>query len=286
AMIFGVLKHKKADYILIDTYSTTNFYYAFFIAQLARLLKIAYIPILHGGNLPERLKKSPLLSKYIFKNSYRNISPSLYLATVFNAVGFKTMVIPNAICLNLYPFKEREIAPKLLWVRAFDQIYNPKMAVEVLILLQKDYPNAELCMIGPDKDRSLNAIKNFAKQKGIENSIEFTGLMTKENWIKKATAYNYFINTSNFDNMPVSVIEAMALGFPVISTNVGGMRHLIHHNKSGILVAKNNACEMAEAIKAIIKNPEIGARLSKNAREQVAQYDEKAVQQMWLNVLQ
>ena len=50
-MMLAVLKNrKKADYVLIDTYSTLNFYYAFFVSQLCGILKLRYIPILHGGN--------------------------------------------------------------------------------------------------------------------------------------------------------------------------------------------------------------------------------------------
>src|SRR5690606_5057886 len=49
---------KKTDVVLIDTYSTQNFYYAVLVGQLCRLLQLPYIPILHGGNLPQRLKSS------------------------------------------------------------------------------------------------------------------------------------------------------------------------------------------------------------------------------------
>ena len=62
-MCWGVIKHRKADYLLIDTYSTFNFYYAFFTSQLARLFSLKYIPILHGGNLPKRIENSPFLCK-------------------------------------------------------------------------------------------------------------------------------------------------------------------------------------------------------------------------------
>ena len=53
-----ISSNKINKVIRIDTYSTTNFYYAFFTSQLSRLFKIKYIPILHGGNLPERIRKS------------------------------------------------------------------------------------------------------------------------------------------------------------------------------------------------------------------------------------
>ena len=54
-MLLAILKcSKKVDCVLIDTYSTSNFYYAYLCSQFCRLLKLKYIPILHGGNLPKR----------------------------------------------------------------------------------------------------------------------------------------------------------------------------------------------------------------------------------------
>ena len=85
--------------------------------------------------------------------------------------------------------------------------------------------------------------------------------------------------------MPVSLIEAMALGLPIISTNVGGIPYLIEANKTGILVEKNDVLKMAASIKNSIENPAMGVEISKNARKQAAMYDEKIVKTMWLKIL-
>lgn len=285
-MCWGIIKNYNASYILIDTYSTANFYYTFITSQIARLLHIKYIPILHGGNLPNRLNDSALLSKMIFKNSYINVSPSKYLYHEFSKSGYNTIYIPNAISMRLYPFTLRSVfTPKLLWVRAFDEIYNPKMAVEVLFELKKKYKNAALCMVGPNKDGSLQEVIDLAKTKNVADSIEYTGLLSKQEWIKKSKNYSFFINTTNFDNMPVSIIEAMALGLPVISTNVGGMPYLIEDGVTGKLVAKNNVLQMVNTIESIIENSSLGIEITKNAKQQVSHFDEAIVKKMWLNLL-
>jgi glycosyltransferase involved in cell wall biosynthesis len=222
----------------------------------------------------------------IFKNSYINVSPSKYLYHEFSKSGYDTIYIPNAISMRLYPFTLRSaFTPKLLWVRAFDEIYNPKMAVEVLFELKKKYKNAALCMVGPDKDGSFQEVIDLAKTKNVADSIEFTGLLTKQEWIKKSKNYSFFINTTNFDNMPVSIIEAMALGLPVISTNVGGMPYLIEDSVTGKLVAKNNVLQMTNTIESIIENPSLGVEITKNAKQQVTHFDEAIVKKMWLNLL-
>jgi len=285
-MCLAVFKHKNASFILIDTYSTYNFYYAFFTSQIARLLSIKYIPILHGGNLPHRLDAKPFLSKLIFNNSYLNVSPSRYLEFEFGKRSFQTVYIPNPIDLKNYAFKKRrKIDPKILWVRAFDKIYNPKMAIDVISILKDKYPLIELCMVGPDKDGSFKKIKNLATKYGIVNQVKFTGYLKKKDWILLASHYNIFLNTSNFDNMPVSVIEAMALGLPVISTNVGGMPYLINNKKNGILVPKNNPKKMASAIINLIESPKKYEKIAINARALVTDFDFEIIKEKWLKIL-
>jgi len=284
-MSIAVFKN-NASYILIDTYSTANFYYALITSQLARLRAIKYIPILHGGNLPQRLDTNPFLSKLIFKHAYLNVAPSAYLKQAFKKRGFKTKLIANPIDLKNYNFLKRKLkTPKLLWVRAFAKIYNPQMAIEVLLFLKEKYPSVKLCMVGADKDGSFLKIKNIVLERRIENQVEFTGFLKKKDWILLAKDYNIFLNTSNFDNMPVSVLEAMALGLAVISTNVGGMPFLIKDKENGILVAKNNPKKMASKIVELIESPSEYEKITTNARTLISNFDLHYIQEQWRKIL-
>lgn len=285
-MCWGLLKHRKASIVLIDTYSTLNFYYALIVSQLARLFYISYIPILHGGNLPKRLQEHPRLSRLIFSNATINIAPSKYLKEVFLSYNFKTEFIANGIDLQYYSFKKRkQLAPKLLWVRAFDQIYNPFMAIAVLEALKKTYPKAQLCMVGPDKDGSLQQAKALARLKKLTNNIEFTGYLTKEEWLQKAKNFDIFINTTTIDNTPVSVIEAMALGLPVVSTNVGGIPYLIAHEETGLLVESKNVEQMVAKILYLLNHESVGQQLTINARAMISKFDLETVKQSWKKIL-
>jgi glycosyltransferase involved in cell wall biosynthesis len=285
-MLFHVIKHsRQTDFVLIDTYSTFNFYYAYLLSQLCRVLKLNYIPILHGGNLPNRLEQSPKLSQSIFKNAHVNVAPSLYTKSSFERFGYHNIVcIPNSIELEKYPFKERTFdSVRLLWVRSFSKIYNPFLAIDILKALRNENINAELCMVGPDSDGSLLEVKKYAKKLHVE--VDFTGKLSKEEWLTLSEKYNIFINTTNIDNMPVSVIEAMALGLPIVSTNVGGLPFLIENNKNGILVEPNNVDGFANAIKQIMLNSNQANLMAKNARIYVEQFDWEKVKEKWNSLL-
>ncbi|WP_313113705.1 glycosyltransferase family 4 protein [Aequorivita sediminis] len=285
-MISKTIRYRKTiDIALIDTYSTQNFYYAVVIGRLCRFLKIPYIPILHGGNLPNRLKNNKILSKQLFTNALTNVVPSQYLAEQFKTYGIHNLChIPNTIEIENYKFLQRnKITAKLLWVRSFSEIYNPLLALEVVELLLKQGVEVSLCMVGPDKDGSLARCKKVAAE--LKLPITFTGMLKKEEWITLSKDYNIFINTTNFDNMPVSVMEAMALGLPVVSTNVGGLPFLINHENDGILVPSNNPAALVKAINKLTDDSALVKTLTNNARSKIEALDWQIVKHKWNSIL-
>lgn len=285
-MILVFLKNaRKADYVLIDVYSTQNFWYAVLIAKLSVAFSKKYIPILHGGDLKKRFRQTPVATQKLLGNAYCIISPSLYLKQEVEAMNFShVQYIPNPLFLRKYVFKQREqLVPKLLWVRAFDEIYNPLLALKSLKLLLKSYPEAALCMVGPDKDGSLDKCRKFGKKHNLP--VKFTGKMKKKAWIAMAGDYDIFLNTSDIDNTPVSVIEAMALGLPVISTNVGGIPYLIEDKKTGFLVSPNDPEAMALSIENLLQNPGKAYAFSRCGREKTKEFDWELIKAEWREVL-
>lgn len=277
---------RKVDYILIDTYSTSAFWYAYMTGRLARFLGTKYILILHGGDLPARLTRSKRSCDKLFKRSYANVAVSGYLQNSFETHGYPVMMIPNNIDISNYTFKLREhLKPALLWVRAFSKIYNSIMAVDVLSELLKTYPDAELCMVGPDKDGSLKEFTKYAGKKGIDSHIKITGKLTREEWTRLSERYDFFINTTNVDNTPVSVIEAMALGLIVVSTNPGGIPFLLEAEKEAKIVNVGDAAAMSKEISYMIENPSVAREISRAARLKAESFDSERVMKLWTKLL-
>ena len=284
-MTTAILKHKnEIDVVLIDTYSTAAFYFAWMAAYVCRKIGLPYIPLLHGGNLPYRMNNSPVLSSQLFANSYTNVALSPYLQKELAQRQFKATLIPNAIDIDDYPFKERtQISPRLLWVRSFHQIYDPEMALQVLKQLLNKYPGATLTMVGPDKDGTLQKCKDLSVALGIEKNVHFYGRLNKQEWVKRAVDHDIFINTSTTDNLPFSIIEAMALGMIIISTNVGGIPHLIN-DRNGIMVDNGDVGAMVKNIENVLIN-NTANEYSKQARITAGQYDWNVVKHKWIALL-
>ncbi len=289
-MCFIVCRHKnRCSLILIDTYSGMAFIYAVVVAQLARLFNIKYVPILRGGELPRRFEQSPMLSESFIRKSAAVVVPSNYLGNELRKKDWSSPVlIPNSIDLSLYEFKPRiRMRPHLLWVRSFQKMYNPIMALKVLKNLKDSgIENVKLCMVGQDKDGTLESFMNLAHELGLEKMIEITGKLTKKDWIKRSREYDIFLNTTNVDNTPVSVIEAMALGLAVVSTNAGGIPFLLEDNVDAIIVEAGDAEAMSNAVIRIINDHSYALTLVHNARRKAEAFSWEVVKTKWITLIE
>ena len=286
-MLSGIfLNRSQKTVVFIDTYSHHAFYYALFCSLFCQVMRIKYVPIMRGGNLPMRLVTNPYLSKIIFSHSLVNISPSIFLKKKFKKYSFKSRYIPNIIDIKNYPFQLRgNCNPKLLWVRSMHKSYNPIMAVKVLSELIKNIPDASMFIVGPDKDGSYNECIQLARKLAVEKNIHFTGVLKKNTWIDLSKECDIFINTTDYDNMPVSVIEAMALGLPIVSTNAGGLKYLHRDGEDALLVERNDVGAMVENIKLLINDATLASKLSVNARKKAEEFCWEKVRPDWLRIL-
>jgi len=157
------------------------------------------------------------------------------------------------------------------------------MAISVFAQIQQAYPKAQLYMVGPGSQQVLEECKKLAV--ALQVDVLFTGKLSKSDWISLSKKCTIFINTTHFDNTPVSVIEAMALGLPVVSTNVGGIPFLLTHQQTALLVPDSDVSAMVNAIQEIMSNTDLRAQLIANARAEVVQFDWDIVKLKWFEIL-
>ena len=140
-------------------------------------------------------------------------------------------------------------------------------------------------MVGPDKDGSMEEVRSRAAQLGVHDRVNFPGRVPKAEvpqWLDRG---DIFLNTTNADNTPVSVMEAMACGLPVVSTHVGGVPYLIEDGKDGLLVPPSNPSAMADAVRQLLKDPVLAGRLSRSAFLKVQRWDWGEILSQWEDLL-
>ncbi|MFD1079732.1 glycosyltransferase, partial [Longispora fulva] len=130
---------------------------------------------------------------------------------------------------------------------------------------------------------SMAACKRMAEEKKLP--VRFMGRLQKKHWIELAAQFDIFLNTTNVDNTPVSVIEAMALGLPIVSTDVGGIPFLLSEQKNALLVPPRDAVKMARAVEELLSEPAKAQRLAAAARKKAEDFDWKRVKLQWHQLL-
>jgi len=197
----------------------------------------------------------------------RIITPTPYLTEVFAKFGFEAEVIPNYLDIEHLAFRPREPRrPVFLVNRLFDTLYNYPCALDAFRLVQRDLPEARLIIAGygPLKDQILRWID----EKGLRN-VDFRGRVTPAEMRQLYYEADVYLNSPDLDCFPGSILEAFASGIAVVSTNAGGIRHLVDHGRTGLLTECGDADGLARNALHVLRNPEEASAMACAGRKEL-----------------
>ncbi len=285
-MLHSVLSRRdRYDLALIDTFSGQAFLWAYLCGAAARCAGRPYVAVLQGGNLPRWARLHARRFGTYLAEASAVVAASDYLAGGLAAYRPGIRVIPNMVPIERYePRPARPWRPRYLWLRRFHRIYNPPMAVRAFARIASTHDGAALTMAGPDAG-CMKATRSLARKLGVAGQIRFTGKLPKESIYRLSRECDFFLHTSRIDNQPVTVLEAMALGLPVVATDVGGMRHVIEDGVTGVLVPDDDDAAMAEACDSLLADPARADSLSQAARAAVRIASWESVRPKWERLL-
>ena len=276
---------RRYDYAVaqVDVFSGPAFVWAEAVCQILCWVGKPYILTLRGGNLPAFAKSWPRRVRHLLGSAAVVTTPSRYLLENLAHYCTNMRLLPNPLDLSAYKFKLRkQPQPSLVWLRSFHSIYNPSLAPQVLAHLVESFPDISLAMVGPDRgDGSLQAMQQIATELGVAHRIMLPGRISKAEVTDWMSRGDIFLNTTNVDNTPISVLEAMACGLCVVSTNVDGIPYLLEHEHDALLVPPNDPVAMATAVHRLLTEPGLAERLSCNARQKVKQFDWSIILPQW-----
>jgi glycosyltransferase involved in cell wall biosynthesis len=166
-------------------------------------------------------------------------------------------------------------------------MYRPAAAPAVVARLRDAFPDVRLTMVGPDKgDGSLAETIRSAEALGVRERVEIVPGVPKAEvpqWLARA---DVFLNTTSVDNVPVSVVEALACGLCVVSSDAGGLPHLLDDGRDALLARGGEAEALAAGVERVLREPGLGERLSRGGREKAAACDWGVVFPLWERFLQ
>lgn len=282
--------HRRNNYQVaaVEVYSDLAFRWAELLCVFLRSLKKPYVLTLHGGKLPEFAKENSRRFRCLLLSAKAVTTPSKYLKQELIKYREDIAYLPNGLELSAYTYRTRNHPePKLIWLRAFHQIYNPKLAIEVLSRLVVDYPSVHLTMIGPDKgDGSLIEVRQLIEKFNLTKSGNIMGAIPKNKVGQYLSEGNVFLNTTNYESFGVSVMEAAACGLCIVTTDAGELPYLWEDGFDALLVPPNNPEAMAAAVKRILVDPGLAKKLSRNARKKAEKFDWEKIIPQWEAVIE
>ena len=279
----ALLRRGSYDAAVVDLYSGRAFLIGEALSIVLKLLGRPFALVLRGGALPEFAERHPRRLRACLGRAAAVAAPSPYLLEEMRPFGDGLQLLPNPVNLAVYEARVRRgVGPNLVWLRSFHEIYNPTLAPRVVALLAEEFPAVRLTMVGRDKgDGSFQRTREAAAGLGVSDRITFTGGVLKRDVPDILRRGDIFLNTTDVDNTPVSVLEALASGLCVVSTNVGGVPHLLEDGRDALLVPPRDAAAMASAVRRLLTDAALAERLSRTGLEKAARFDWTQVMPQW-----
>jgi glycosyltransferase involved in cell wall biosynthesis len=239
---------------------------------IGRWRRVPVVVNYRGGGAGEFLTRNARSVRAGMRRAAALIVPSGFLVEVFSRHGMPAEVVPNII--DLSRFRARPVragqGAHLIVTRHLEALYDNATAVRALALLRQQLPQARLTLAGSGPEEA--ALRALVAELGLQDAVHFAGTLDREGVARLYGEADLMLNPSRADNMPNSVLEAMASGVPVVSTSVGGVPFLIQDGRTGLLVPVGDAAAMAAAALRVLSEPGLWPALHLAGLQDVQQY--------------
>ena len=238
-------------YVLVNLLSST-----LFLISLA--VTYAATGTLTLAHLAQRLAELP---------DHVSLMIQLLLLTTF---AIKAAVFPLSLWLpDSYPTAPAPVTA------VFAGRLGRQKAVGVLLTALADVDGVSLIVAGDGPERG--ALERRVSELGLDGRVRFLGSVPRETVLRLFRAGDASVLPSAWENFPHTVVEALAVGCPVIASAVGGVPEVVRDGENGLLVAPGDASALGDAISRFFADPGLRERLSAAAAGSVAGYSEDAV---------
>jgi len=270
---------------VVHVFSASYFSFVLAPAPAVLIAKLYGKPVLlnyHSGEAEDHLRRWPRTSLPMIRLADRVVVPSDYLVSVFANFGIKAERVLNTVDLARFRFRERnELSPVLLSNRNLERHYNVECTLRAFAIIQQRIPDARLIVAGDGSER--NRIRALAVSLGLKN-VEFLGAVAPEHMPALYDRAGVFVNASDIDHQPLSIIEAFASGLPVVTTNAGGIPDMVTDRETGLMVDRNDPEAIAEQVIQLLSDNVLALRLASRAGEASHKYTWAAVRRDWLRL--
>lgn len=253
------------------------------IVEYCKAAKIPLIVTFHGYDIHHKKHTIFQDDRFNLLVSYASmligVSKDILIKLANNGVKKEQLLyLPAPYNKTLFQYAKHKTNPPIfLAIGRFAETKSPHLTILAFHEVLKEIPNAQLRMIGKDGGGELfEACHILVKALNIEDNVHFLGIQTPEQVAEEMRKARVFVQHSlttpingDKEGTPVSVMEAMASGLPIVATKHAGIQEIIEHEVSGILVDEYDYLAMAKEMIRVCKSDELVEQLGKSAAKAI-----------------
>lgn len=207
------------------------------------------------------------------------VTPSTFLVDVFGRHGIAARSIFNIIDVSWFHYrKRRKLAPRFLSNRGLEPLYNIECTLRAFAIIQQRYPDASLTIAHDGFHRP--ALEQLAAELKLRNA-RFIGYVAHKDVVALYDSVDAYLMSPNIDNMPVSLLECMASGLPIVATRAGGIPYIVKNGETALLVDVNDHEALASRAMDLLENEELVDHLTSRGLEEVKRYHWGPIREQW-----
>ncbi len=283
---------KACQLLRAHQYRIIHAYQASYGAGAAQLLKLFnpqlkfILTLQEGKNLEQQSFSINFLRKIIIKNADLITAISHYLKNYTKNLNKKSkiVVIPNGVDIECfskdYSYGELSSVADSLGIKPGEKVMISvsrlvfKNGIDDLIrafarISKSTADNYKLLLVGDGEMKPQ--LQSLSKKLGIFDNIIFAGSISHADLPKYLKISDIFVRPSRSEGLGIAFLEAMAAGIPIIATKVGGIPDFLKDKETGLFAEAGNQEDLAEKIKLILSDDDLSVRLTKNAKNLVAE---------------
>ena len=247
---------------------------------VARARGVPVVVNYRGGGAADFLARSQRQVRFSMRQVAAVIVPSGFLVNVFQRFGIAAEIVPNILDLARFCPADaarpgaaaRQGGPRsqVVVARNLEVIYDNATAIQAFALLRQRLPGALLTVAGSGPE--AGRLQALVLALGMNDAVRFTGTLDRDAMAALYATADVSLNPSLTDNSPNSVLESMASGVPVVSTDVGGVPFILEHGRTGLLVPPGDAQAMAAALYRLLTDEALWQSLATASQAEVQRY--------------
>lgn len=254
------------------------------ILALARLAGKPYVFHLHGGAFDRYYAKASALEKAWVRRTIHGAKVVLVLSESWadwlrETIGHADVrVLPNPVEPMALPDDVPREPQTLLFLGRLEDAKGVFVLIDALARLAGVRPALRVILAG---EGDVARVRAAAVAAGVAERVELPGWVSGEAKACLLARAGIFVLPSRFEGVPMGILEAQAAGMPVVATRVGGIPQVITDGFNGVLCAPDNVASLVTALKPLLADPGLAARMGEVGRERVLEaYGVERVRQL------